>query len=165
MQSDEIRQNIALRPYQNEDLPFMQQLYFSVREQELASVNFSTAEKNAFLSQQFSAQYLHYTQHYSTDAFNIIETLGKPIGRFFVDYWSHEIRIVDIALMPKYRNLGIGSYLLNMLFIEAKKNNLPVTIHVEHNNPAKKLYERLGFKLKSNTNDIYLLMERVSTAC
>lgn len=148
-----------LRKHTQADIPFMQALYASTRESELALTNFSELEKQNFVSQQFSAQYQHYTQHYCTDNFNIIEYDDQPIGRLFIDDWEKEIRIVDIALMPAYRNCGIGTYYFQQLFEQARKNGKSVSIHVEHNNPAKRLYERLGFQLKTRTNEIYLLME------
>ncbi|WP_246722573.1 GNAT family N-acetyltransferase [Aliikangiella sp. G2MR2-5] len=148
-----------MRKYSSDDISFMHQLYASTRESELALTNFSVEEKERFISQQFSAQLEHYTRHYDTSSFYIVEVGNQPVGRLFVDYWESEIRIVDIALMPEYRNLGIGSYYFEKLFEQARELNQPVTIHVEHNNPAKKLYERLGFKLKTQTNEIYLLME------
>ncbi len=155
---------ISLRLYNNDDLPFMQALYASTRENELAATNLSTLEKHNFLAQQFSAQIIHYTKHYSTDAFNIVEHNGEAVGRLFVDHWPQEIRVVDIALVPNYCNKGLGTYLFTKLFEQASKNKKAVTIHVEQNNPAKKLYERLGFTVKSNTNEIYLLMEWLPTA-
>lgn len=35
-----------------------------------------------------------------------------------------------------------------------------VTIHVEYNNPAMRLYERLGFRKIGEFNSVYYLMER-----
>ncbi len=159
MQSPDWDHIISLRQYQNSDLPFMQELYASTREEELALTNLSLKEKQAFIAQQFSAQYMHYTQNYCTDNFNIIEHNGKAVGRLFVDYWRREIRVVDISLVSSHRNKGLGTYLFNKLFKKAKQSSRSVTIHVEHNNPAKRLYERLGFVVKSKTNEIYLLME------
>lgn len=159
MQPNYLTKNISLRKYTAFDLPFMQALYASTRESELAITNFSEQEKETFIAQQFNAQLQHYSQHYCTDEFNIIEYEGSPIGRLFVDHWPSEIRIVDIALTPEFQGKGLGTYFFQRLFSQAKKNKKPVSIHVEHNNPAKKLYERLGFQLKTKTNDIYLLME------
>lgn len=159
MQSNQWTNKVTLRKYTTADIPFMNELYASTRESELAITSFSAQEKKHFLDQQFEAQYLHYINNYCTDAFDIIELKDKPIGRLFVDYWDREIRIVDIALLPKYRNAGIGTYFFHKLFAEARSCGKTVTIHVEHNNPAKRLYERLGFVLKTKTNDIYLLME------
>jgi len=159
MQTIQLSKKTSLRKFTQDDIPFMQSLYATTRESELALTNFSEQEKLSFITQQFNAQYQHYIQHYCTDSFNIIELENNPIGRLFVDYWEKEIRIVDIALMPEYRNAGIGSYYFKQLFDQAKESGKSVSIHVEHNNPAKRLYERLGFQLKTRTNEIYLLME------
>jgi len=150
---------ISLRKATDSDIPFMLTLYASTRENELAMTNFTQQEKLDFVEQQFNAQYAHYNQHYCSDYFNIIELNGLPAGRLFVDYWQTEIRIVDIVLAVEHRNTGLGSYLFKELFKESKETGKPVTIHVEHNNPAKRLYERLGFVLKTQTNEVYLLME------
>ncbi|MEC9254620.1 MAG: GNAT family N-acetyltransferase, partial [Pseudomonadota bacterium] len=77
----------------------------------------------------------------------------------FIDYWSDEIRIVDIAILPEHQDSGAGSYLLQNIIEEGNEKGLPVRIHVEQNNPAKKLYERLGFKEVSRFNEVYVLME------
>lgn len=159
MQPTHWDKKVSLRPYTLDDIPFMQTLYASTRKDELAMTNFTEQEKLNFISQQFKAQISHYTQNYCTEAFNIVELDNISIGRLFVDYWEQEIRIVDIALMPEYRNTGLGTYFFHQLFEQAKASRKSVTIHVEHNNPAKRLYERLGFVLKTQTNDIYLLME------
>ena len=52
---------------------------------------------------------------------------------------------MDIALLPAYRNAGIGSALLHALMAEAAQAGKPVRIHVEKQNPALRLYTRLGF--------------------
>lgn len=159
MQSNQWIKKTSLRKHTQQDIPFMEALYASTRESELAMTRFSKQEKQDFIHQQFSAQYQHYKLHYCTDDFNIIDFEGMPVGRLFVDYWDNEIRIVDIALIPEYRNKGLGSYFFQQLFEQAKDSKRSVTIHVEHHNPARALYERLGFVLKTQTNEIYLLME------
>ncbi|WP_440875145.1 GNAT family N-acetyltransferase [Thalassotalea sp. PLHSN55] len=159
MDKNNQHKNITLRQHNADDLPFMLALYATTRQAELAMTNFSEQEKNQFISQQFNAQYQHYLQHYNSEHFDIIELNGAAIGRLFVDYWTNEIRIVDITLTSQYQNQGIGSYLFEQLFTLARAKKKPITIHVEHNNPAKKLYQRLGFELKTQTNDIYLLMQ------
>lgn len=159
MQYENGSRDVTLRQHTQDDIPFMQALYRATREHELALTNFSSEQKAAFADQQFSAQYRHYTHHYCTDAFNIVEVEGKRAGRFFVDYWDNQIRVVDIALTEEHRNAGLGTYLFNQLFDEARVAGLPVTIDVEQNNRARRLYERLGFVLKSQPDDIYLLME------
>ena len=118
--------------------------------------------KDRFIQQQFAAQTQHYHTNYCSDFFNIIEVDENNAGRFFVDYWSNEIRIVDIALLPKFQNSGLGTYLMKKILKEGQAQDKPVTIHVEEQNPARRLYERLGFKEKSRFNDVYILMECVA---
>lgn len=151
---------VQLRLYQQSDLPFLLQLYAFSRERELAQAPFSPEQKTAFLTQQFSAQLHHYTTHYNTERFDIILIDQTAVGRLFVDYWTTEIRIVDISLLPEYQQQKIGTHLFQLLFLQSQQLQKPISIHVEQHNPIRAWYERLGFQYKSTTNDIYLLMER-----
>ena len=81
----------------------------------------------------------------------------RPIGRFYVQRRTEEIRIIDIAFLPSYRKMGIGSSLLTQILDEAARNHLPVTIHVERFNPALHLYERLGFRLAEDRGVHYFM--------
>jgi ribosomal protein S18 acetylase RimI-like enzyme len=153
---------ITLRPATDADYAFMRGLYASTREEEMERFPLDDAQKKAFLDQQFAAQFEHYGIHYPTCERNIVERGGVPIGRFWVDEWRDQIRIVDIALMPECRGAGIGSRLLHQLLDRARAANKPVTIHVEAFNPALRLYQRLGFE-QVDTNGVYLLMRRAVT--
>ena len=64
---------------------------------------------------------------------------------------------MDIALLPEYRNGGIGSGLLRELLEEAAATSRRLTIHVERYNPALRLYRRLGFEPVGETG-VYLLL-------
>lgn len=153
------KSRLALRRFEERDLPFLKSLYGSIRQPELALTQFTETEKKHFVESQFSAQHFHYCQNYSTENFDIIELDTNPIGRLFVEYRESEIRIVDIALIPEQRKLGVGSFLLQNIFNRAGREGKSVTIHVERNNPARRLYERLGFQVKSSHDEVYLLME------
>jgi ribosomal protein S18 acetylase RimI-like enzyme len=153
--------NTRLRRYTDADIPFMKALYCSTREQELQYTPFTSAQADAFIEQQFQAQLTHYTTHYCRDRFDIIEVEAKPAGRLFVDYGPGDIRIVDISLAPPFRSQGLGEYLLRTVIAQSQQLAVPVTIHVEHQNPARRLYERLGFRVKDASGQIYLLMERL----
>ena len=50
-----------------------------------------------------------------------------------------------IAVLPEYRDRGIGTQLLNKL-LEAAQNHFPaISLSVRSDNPAVGLYQRLGF--------------------
>ena len=153
------QQRIQLRQYQTDDIPFLLELYTASRATELAMFPFDEEQKSAFLQQQFSAQFHHYTTYYSTQQFFIIELEQTPVGRLFIDEWTSEYRVVDICLHTSHQNKKIGTYLFESLFTEARKKNKPVSIHVEQHNQARWWYEKLGFRYKSKTNEVYILME------
>jgi GNAT superfamily N-acetyltransferase len=134
-------------------------LYASTRAEELARVPWSEARKEVFLRQQFEAQDRFWRQHFDAGGFSIIEVDGRPAGRLYVHRGRDEIRVVDIALLPLFRNAGTGSRLLASIFAEADATGLPVRIHVEVLNPARRLYERLGFAPVAD-HGVYVQMER-----
>ena len=99
---------ITLRPIEPDDAAFLYRVYASTREAELALVDWDAAQKDAFLRMQFLAQAQHYQANYTDTTYQIILLDGQPVGRLYVARWPGEIRIVDIALLPEYRNMGIG---------------------------------------------------------
>lgn len=135
----------TLRPVTGDDEPFLRALYASTRERELSAVKWSEDQKAAFLTMQFDAQDSHYRTHYRDAQFDIIEIDGVAAGRLYVWETAGELRVVDIALMPQYRNQGIGGGLMRAILRRASESGRAVTIHVEADNPARHLYERLEF--------------------
>ncbi|GGI20997.1 GNAT family N-acetyltransferase [Bradyrhizobium guangdongense] len=139
------------------DLPFLARVYASTRTEELAPVPWSQAVKDAFLSQQFQAQHVHYQQHYPDADWLIIEHGGTDIGRLYVERWPSQYRIIDIALLPEHRGKGLGQALLRDLLDDAARARKDVSIHVEKFNPAMRLYRRLGFVIEEDKG-VYDLM-------
>jgi len=149
---------IDLRPVTAEDADFLYSVYASTRTEEMARVDWTTEQQEAFLRMQFRAQSQFYLENYVGAEFQVIMLNGQPIGRLYIHKRADEIRIMDIALLPDYRNSGIGSNLLHHILEQGKNLNLPVTIHVEQFNPAMRLYQRMGFRPKEDKG-VYLLME------
>lgn len=149
---------IQCRPEREEDEPFLLQLYASTRDSELQLTDWTAQEKQAFVTGQFNAQRRHYRQVFPEARFDVVERLGVPVGRLYVDRHAGEIRLIDIALIPEARSCGLGTALLSALLDEAAATRRKVTIHVERFNPALRLYERLGFK-PIEDKGVYLLME------
>jgi ribosomal protein S18 acetylase RimI-like enzyme len=149
---------IALRPLAHDDRDFLVDLYSSVREPELAHVPWDAAARRAFIEQQFGAQDAHYREHYPGATLDVIEVDGERAGRLYVHGGPRDIRIMDIALAPAFRGRGIGTELLRSLISEADASGRTLSIHVEVDNPARRLYERLGFRPVSE-HGLYLRME------
>jgi ribosomal protein S18 acetylase RimI-like enzyme len=158
-----MKESVTLRPVVAQDAEFLLAVYASSREQELAQVPWDEAFREAFLRQQFRAQQLYYREHYAGADFLVIEKGGVPIGRFYVARTGDEIRLVDIALVPQYRNAGIGSGLIRDLLAEGASTGRPVRLQVVRSNPALALYERLGFRVVED-GEAYLSLEWTAAA-
>lgn len=155
--------DVVLRPRVAGDAPLLYAVYASTRVEELADTGWDDAQREAFLRFQFAAQDDHYTRHYSTCAFYVVERSGRPVGRLYVDAWPSEVRIVDIALLPEARGRGLGTALLEAVIAAAHARGLAVSIHVEQDNPALRLYERLGF-VRVEARGVHFLMRRAHAA-
>jgi ribosomal protein S18 acetylase RimI-like enzyme len=149
---------VALRPIRPEDRDLLCRIYGSTRTEDLAPVPWTDEQKSAFIRQQFDAQTAYWDEQYPDAERSIIEVDGTPAGRLYVQRWPKEVRLVDIALLPDFRKRGVGTELIQRLFSEAARAGKPVTIHVEIFNPARALYERLGFAPKGEQG-MYVLME------
>jgi ribosomal protein S18 acetylase RimI-like enzyme len=150
--------SVTLRPIRPDDKPFLFGVYASTRLEELAPLGWSAEQQAAFLTQQFTAQHQYYQANYADADFQVIVRDDRPVGRLYVARWPEEIRLIDIALLPEYRNAGIGSRLIDELLVEAAATGRPVRIHVEKFNPALRLYQRLGFSQIADRG-VYWFME------
>jgi ribosomal protein S18 acetylase RimI-like enzyme len=149
---------VALRPVEPDtDRAFLARVYASTREEELAVVPWTPAQKEAFLTMQFDAQDAYWQEQRPHTERTIIVVDGRPAGRLYVDRTDDEIRIVDIALLPEFRGSGAGTALLRSVLDDGDRRGLPVTIHVEKGNRARGLYARLGFAPVSDAGayDLY----------
>jgi ribosomal protein S18 acetylase RimI-like enzyme len=138
---------ITLRPATPADRPFLERVYAESRAEELSAVDWSDDEKAAFCRGQFETQDAHYREYYPRCEFLVIERDGAPVGRLYRDRRADEIRVVDIALLASARGGGIGGRVMRGILDEAAAAGLPVRIHVERTNPARRLYDRLGFQV------------------
>ena len=135
-----------LRPETDADLPFLQTLYASSREREMAFLpNWTDAQKREFLDQQFTAQRQYYREHYPDARYDVIERHRQAVGRLYVANLRREIVLMDITLMPAERNAGVGTRLCQDLLAAAVEQEKIVSLHVEDENPARRLYDLLGF--------------------
>lgn len=154
---------VTLRPAAADDQAFLLSVFASTRADELALMNWDDKQKAAFISMQFNAQSQQYVTSYPHADNSIVLFNEEPVGRLLVDRGAREFTLVDVALLPSHRGAGIGTHLIAELLREAAAAAKPVNLHVWHSNPAKKLYERLGFSV-ANDDGVYCQMSWQPTA-
>ena len=114
-------------------------------------------QKQAFIKMQSMAQLAEYKTKFPGAAFQVIIFSKQDAGRFYTWENDHEIRLIDITLLPPFRGKGIGSFLLGELIKKSDKLQKKISLHVEPSNPALKLYRRSGFiHIKNNGRHYYM---------
>ncbi|KAB0643316.1 GNAT family N-acetyltransferase [Burkholderia latens] len=76
---------------------------------------------------------------------------AEPIGMLKVTRAADEWHVHQIQILPSRQGQRIGEAILRDLMTEAARAHVPVTLGVLHGNPARRLYERLGFTVVSET--------------
>ncbi len=149
---------LASRPMTDDDLPFIGALYASTREHEFAPLGWPAEQLRSFLAQQHELQHRHYRSHYPDAESLILEQGRKAIGRLYFEQRADALHLIDLALMPHLRGRGIGGAILADLIAAARAAGRKVSLQVVHHNPARRLYDRLGFRAVED-GGAYLRME------
>ncbi|MCC4834866.1 histone acetyltransferase [Shewanella sp. 10N.286.51.B7] len=84
----------------------------------------------------------------------IILVNGVEAGLFKASYTASNSQwyIYQVQIHPSYQGFGIGRKLIFNLCQQALRDNLSVGLSVLKSNPAKSLYERLGFTVTDSNN-------------
>lgn len=139
----------ALRPATAADDDFLQRVYAGTRADELALTGWHAAQREDFVALQYRAQAVHYQAHWPAAHRSVIVAwqggVAQDAGRLWLDQRADTIHVLDIALLAAFRGQGIGSRCLQSLMQQAATSDRALTIYVEAGNPARRLYDRLGF--------------------
>ncbi len=141
---------LRLRPTTDGDETTLLRIYRDTREDELALTRWDETQRAGFVRMQFDAQRTHYRRYFPQSIQSLVEVDNgggwQAAGRVWRDNRPHSIHLLDIALLGLWRGRGIGGNLLRQMMAEARDSGRSVTIYVEQGNPARRLYERLGFR-------------------
>jgi ribosomal protein S18 acetylase RimI-like enzyme len=143
----DIRDRISLRSaVMPDDEPFLQELYAETRD-DLNEFISDESQLRKLLAMQYSGQKATYSAEFPNAVDQIVLLDGDPVGRLLLDHRQDSTHGVDIAILKSARNLGVGSAVLSRLFEECSKKGVRFTLSVVKNNPAIRLYERLGCRI------------------
>jgi ribosomal protein S18 acetylase RimI-like enzyme len=126
------------------DDAFLRELYASTRA-DLEVVDWPDETRAAFCEMQWRAQRAGYASSYPGALDEVIEVNGRPAGRVLIGEMAGVLVLVDLALLPDVRGLGVGRQVIEDLQREAAVTGRGVRLQVAAGNPARGLYERLGF--------------------
>src|SRR5262245_23630719 len=90
----------------------------------------------------------------------IVELAGEPIGTLRTGRDGQWLYVHDIEVAPEHQGCGIGSSLLRGVLAEADRKRLSVRLQVLVTNPARRLYQRLGFTVERETASHALMVRQ-----
>lgn len=138
---------ISLRPATREDYDFLWWLHRATLK--------PYVEKTWGWDEQRQAQ--HFCDCFDPATRQVIERDGVPIGCISVERQEARVFLAVIEIAPDHQNRGIGTKLIRALLDEADGRGVPVELQVLKVNPARRLYERLGFAVIGETETHYLI--------
>jgi ribosomal protein S18 acetylase RimI-like enzyme len=161
MDNNNLTERITLRPVElPADEEFLIGLYYTTRE-DIHLAEIDEEQKQMFSLMQYKAQKQHYEAEFPDSNHDIILLDGKSIGRLWTARSEAELLGIDLSILPEYRNLGIGTYVLQNLFDEAEQTGRVFRLHVmKMNTKAIRLYERLNCKYIESDASTHFKMER-----
>jgi ribosomal protein S18 acetylase RimI-like enzyme len=145
------------------DEPAFRRLYAQVRMRELAGTGWADADKQAFCDSQYTMQDQHYRQQYANfDPWAVCRD-ADVIGRMYLATYDDKLILMDITITASDRTKGIGTALLQDVTRHADAFSMETRLHVEPDNPARRLYRRLGF-IETGDAGVYQEMRRAPVA-
>ncbi|NML34678.1 GNAT family N-acetyltransferase [Paraburkholderia antibiotica] len=128
--------DLTLRPAQADDADFLLELRRATMTEHLLRAGEPTDED------AHRARLLH-----RYDAAQVICIDGAPAGLLKAHRSDAEWFVEQVQIAPALQGRGIGEQVLRALLRTAAAEALPVALHVLKGNPAKRLYDRLGFEV------------------
>lgn len=139
----------SLRPATADDFAFLYDLHVAAMKDYVARTwGWEDGAQKARFRATFDARLV---------AGQIVVVDGRDVGLLEVERRADQIFIANIAITPAVQGRGLGAAIIRDILAAAARDGLPVRLQVLRVNPARRLYERLGFVATGETATHYLL--------
>ena len=128
--------NVAFRPAGPDDFDYCERLYFAEMERIVRELKLDRDLQRA----SFRRQWL-------VDEVRVITLDGADIGWLQSRRQDGTFFLAQLFVEPPLQRRGIGTEVMHRLFDEAARAGQAMTLAVVKINPAKRLYDRLGFRV------------------
>ena len=147
--------NVTFRKADPGDEPFLRDmLYFAL----FVPAGAAPPDRSV-VAQPELARYVRGWGRRGDDGCIAVTSSGDPVGAAWLRLWSADDRgygfldirtpELSVAVRPEFRGRGIGTHLLQRLLACADVSYDAVSLSVAADNPAVRLYQRLGFETVS----------------
>jgi GNAT superfamily N-acetyltransferase len=97
----------------------------------------------------------NFAAQWKLEEVRIISVDGNDAGWLQVAELPAEIRLQKFFIFPRHQRSGIGSEVLSKLLATWRPTGKKVVLRVLKNNPARRLYERLGFSVVAEAGVVF----------
>jgi GNAT superfamily N-acetyltransferase len=126
----------SLRPAQVDDFDFCARLYFAGMEDTIRQLKLDRAAHGA-----------DFRRRWEPAEVRIVTLDGTDIGWLQSRVEDGALFLAQLFVDAPLQRHGVGTEVMNGLIAEAVRAHLPVTLGVVKTNPAKRVYDRLGFRV------------------
>jgi ribosomal protein S18 acetylase RimI-like enzyme len=89
-----------------------------------------------------------FDRRFAESIVSTIEVAGRAVGSVWLEWKPDCLYIHELQIMPEWQGRGFGTAVLQQVIEQASGRRFPVTLSVvPANRRAKRLYERVGFKV------------------
>jgi ribosomal protein S18 acetylase RimI-like enzyme len=99
----------------------------------------------------------YFDEHFDHRKYQIILVGKSDAGFLSLGLREDHVYLANLALLPPYQRRGIGAAVVEYVIQQANQANLPIRLQVLKSNPARRFYERLGFKPCGETDTHFQL--------
>lgn len=146
-----IRRDIAFRPATTADAEFIYQLVE-------VTMRLYVEQVWGSYSEEYNRKNIAET--IAAKSYSVIEYQGEDIGAISVERHPDFIQLAQLFILPSHQNRGIGTTLVRELAQECRQSGKPLRLRVLRSNPARRLYEREGFKVSTVTPErVYMELQ------
>ena len=145
--------NIQFESKSEMHLPFIRQLFYELKDEELNLLNLKSHLKAQLLECQFLAHESNYQHNAKEIEDQVILLNRKPTGRLILLTNSKNIHCAELVILRQFQHKGIGKEVFKQIISKAKAETKSVTLNVSKHNMAINFYKGLGFVI-TNQDDL-----------
>ena len=145
-------QDIGYRPATENDLDFLYSLHVATMKEYV----------DLFWGWDDEYQESLFRRNYLPASVQIITWDGRDIGMLSVEEREEDVFLRIIEIHPDYQSQGIGTAIIKNMIAHGVDKRKPISLQVLKVNPAKGLYERLGFAVVEETESHYRMRTAIA---
>ena len=152
MTRESLEHRIGFRPATENDIDFLYALHVATMKEYVDKI---WGWDDAFQESVFR-------RNYAPSAIQIITLAGVDVGMISVEERNEDVFLRAIEIHPAHQRQRLGATIIQQIIVDAAVKSKPVRLQVLKVNPAKRLYDRLGFSVIEETKTHFIMMTSLS---